>query len=132
MKFSSAIIKKAHEMAREIKKEYVEVDYKVQFGLCLSYLLSQKEEEEKEDKKATWKDVEKACEEAVEDLGMTNFYVNEWKKYDKVRYYIELRYYRKGRCKERIACGYWDEINSEYVSYNKSKDQYDVLEKEWV
>ncbi|WP_053293651.1 hypothetical protein [Clostridium botulinum] len=40
MKFNSTIIKKAHQMTKEIKKEYSEVDYKVQFGLCLSYLLS--------------------------------------------------------------------------------------------
>ncbi|NFV48385.1 hypothetical protein FDJ70_12180 [Clostridium botulinum] len=119
-------------MAREIKKEYPEVDYKVQFGLCLSYLLSEKKEEEKKDKKATWKDVEKSCEEAVEDLGMTDFYVNEWKKYDKVRYYIELRYYRKGKCKERVSCGYWDDITEEYVPENRYKRQYDVLNKEYV
>lgn len=39
MKFTAEIIKKAHAMTREIKKEYVDVDYRVQFGLCLSYLL---------------------------------------------------------------------------------------------
>ena len=36
--------KRAHEMAKEIKKEYPEVDYRAQFGLCLSYLLNNKEE----------------------------------------------------------------------------------------
>ena len=36
--------KRAHEMAKEIKKEYPEVDYRLQFGLCLSYLLNNKEE----------------------------------------------------------------------------------------
>lgn len=39
MKFNSEVIKKAHAMTKEIKKEYIDVDYKVQFGLCLSYLL---------------------------------------------------------------------------------------------
>lgn len=34
-------------MARKIKKEYPEVDYKVQFGLCLSYLLKNKEGDNK-------------------------------------------------------------------------------------
>lgn len=29
---------KAHKMTKEIKKEYAEVDYKFQLGLCLSYL----------------------------------------------------------------------------------------------
>lgn len=47
MKFNSEIIKKAHQMAKEIKREFTNVDYRVQFGLCLSYLISN----EKEDKK---------------------------------------------------------------------------------
>lgn len=42
MKFNKEIIKKAHEMTKEIKKEYLDVDYKTQFGLCLSFLLSEK------------------------------------------------------------------------------------------
>ncbi len=29
---------KAHEMTREIKNEYPEIDYKFQLGLCLAYL----------------------------------------------------------------------------------------------
>ncbi|WP_039242693.1 hypothetical protein [Clostridium botulinum] len=128
MKFNREVIKKAHEMAREIKKEYPEVDYKTQFGLCLSYLLSEKEE----DKKPTWEDVEKACEEAVYDLNMTDYYVNNWQKGDKDRSYIELRFYRKGRCKTRIACGYWDNVTDEYVPESRYKRQYDVLNKEYV
>lgn len=43
MKFNKEIIKKAHEMTKEIKKEYSDVDYKTQFGLCLSFLLSEEE-----------------------------------------------------------------------------------------
>ena len=42
------MFKKAHAMAREIKREYPEVDYRTQFGICLSYLLNNKEEEEME------------------------------------------------------------------------------------
>ena len=33
------LMKKAHEITREIKAEYPEVDYKFQLGLCLSYLM---------------------------------------------------------------------------------------------
>ena len=84
MKFNKEIIKKAHEMTKEIKKEYSEVDYKTQFGLCLSFLLSE-EIEKAEEKQPTWEEVEKGCEEAVEDFGMTNFYVNKWEKGDKIR-----------------------------------------------
>lgn len=41
------IFVEAHKMTKEIVKEY-EVNYQVQFGLCLSYLLEEKEEEELE------------------------------------------------------------------------------------
>ena len=34
---------KAHEMTKEIKREYPEVDYKFQLGLCLAYLQSEGE-----------------------------------------------------------------------------------------
>lgn len=40
----SNLFKAAHKMAKEIKNQYKEVDYKVQFGLCLSYLLQNKGE----------------------------------------------------------------------------------------
>jgi len=32
-------------MTREIKRQYQEVDYRAQFGLCLSYLLKNRKEE---------------------------------------------------------------------------------------
>ena len=32
------LMKKAHQMTREIVEKYNDVDYRVQFGLCLSYL----------------------------------------------------------------------------------------------
>lgn len=38
--------KRAHEMTREIKREYPEVDYRTQFGICVSYLLNNEEEKE--------------------------------------------------------------------------------------
>lgn len=36
---------KAHKMAKEIKNEYPEVDYKFQLGLCLTYLHQEGEKE---------------------------------------------------------------------------------------
>jgi len=36
--------KAAHEMAREIKAQYTDVNYSFQFSLCLKYLTSKKEE----------------------------------------------------------------------------------------
>lgn len=44
------LMKKAHQMTKEIKAQYPEVDYKFQFGLCLSFLIN-KEETEMEEKK---------------------------------------------------------------------------------
>lgn len=38
------IFKKVHEMTRKIKREYPEVDYRTQFGICLSCLLKNKKE----------------------------------------------------------------------------------------
>lgn len=42
---------KAHEMAKEIKREYPEVDYKFQLGLCLAYLHEEGENEMKVEEK---------------------------------------------------------------------------------
>lgn len=125
--FNSKIVKEAHKMTRKIIAEYPEVDYRTQFGLCLSYLLNKEEE-----KVVTWETIVTACENAVEDLGMTDYYVNEWKKGGHDRTYIEFRWYRKGRCKQVIKAGYWDNIKEEYVPYSKYVKQYDVLNKKYV
>lgn len=37
---NSNLVKAAHKMAKEIKSQYPEVNYSLQFGLCLSYLLN--------------------------------------------------------------------------------------------
>lgn len=44
MKFSKELMKKAHDLTKEIKAEFPGVDYKFQFGICLKYLLSNKED----------------------------------------------------------------------------------------
>ena len=36
------LMKKAHEMTKEIKEQYPEVDYQAQLGLCLSFLAQEK------------------------------------------------------------------------------------------
>lgn len=38
------LMSKAHELTREIIKEFPEVDYKTQLGICISYLHNNKEE----------------------------------------------------------------------------------------
>lgn len=42
------IMKEAHKLTKEIKKEYPEVDYKFQLGLCISYLSKNEMEEDVE------------------------------------------------------------------------------------
>ena len=39
------LMKKAHEMAKEIKEQYPEVDYQAQLGLCLSFLAQEGKKE---------------------------------------------------------------------------------------
>lgn len=39
------IMKEAHRMTKEIKKEYPEVDYQAQLGICLSFLYNEEETE---------------------------------------------------------------------------------------
>jgi hypothetical protein len=46
-KMKKNLMKKAHEMAKEIKEQYPEVDYQAQLGLCLSFLAQEGEQEMK-------------------------------------------------------------------------------------
>ena len=39
------IMKEAHKLTKEIKKEYPEVDYRFQLGLCISYLYENEKKE---------------------------------------------------------------------------------------
>ena len=44
--FNSEMIKEAHQMTKDIKKEYKEVDYKTQFGLCMQMLIEDAQKKE--------------------------------------------------------------------------------------
>ncbi|EOU1110495.1 hypothetical protein ABVP48_001935 [Clostridium perfringens] len=46
MKDMSLVMKEAHRLTKEIKKEFPEVDYKAQLGICMSYLLNGEGENE--------------------------------------------------------------------------------------
>lgn len=46
MKDMSLVMKKAHRLTKEIKKEFPNVDYKFQLGICMSYLLNGEGENE--------------------------------------------------------------------------------------
>lgn len=102
------IFVKAHEMTREIVKE-TGVNYRAQFGICLSFLYKEKEEV------VTIETVEKKAEEYC-DTYQNDWYAkvsfNNWIKYGYNRTYIEIAEYRKGTRK----CGYWDNVKNEYVA----------------
>lgn len=42
---NAKLMKEAHKMAKEIKREYPSVDYKFQLGLCIKYLLKESKKE---------------------------------------------------------------------------------------
>lgn len=52
------LLKEAHKMTKEIKKEYPEVDYKAQLGICISYLANKKEVRQMAELEGTEKQVE--------------------------------------------------------------------------
>lgn len=111
------VMKRAHEMAKEIKREYPEVDYQAQLGICLSYLYNEEKEEV-----VTIETVEKKAEEYC-DTYQNGWYakvnVNRWAKYGYDRTYIEIAQFRKGAFRSVIKCGYWDNIKYIYVVAGK-------------
>lgn len=74
MKDMGLIMREAHKMAKEIKNEYPEVDYKFQLGLCISYLLNERVEEKMELKEL--KGTEK-LERVLEILKENNKYISK-------------------------------------------------------
>lgn len=51
------LMKKAHQMTKEIVEKYGDVDYKTQLGLCLSFLSEDKEEEKMVELKGSEKQI---------------------------------------------------------------------------
>ena len=93
------LFKKAHEMTREMKEKYPEVDYQAQFGLCISFLLEEKEEEEM-DNTITFNEIKKMAEEEGIEAVL-------WEKYNLTKIYFN--YYTGS-------------------GYRKSKGQFDIQE----
>lgn len=108
------IMKEAHRLTKEIKKEFPEVDYKTQLGICLSYLYSQEE--------VTWDTIEKAADKYCEDYTdewYANWSCNNWVKGSYNRTYVTIRVYKKGTLRKEIKCGYWDNTKEEYVAFDR-------------
>lgn len=71
------IFKEAHRMTREMVEKYG-VDYQAQFGLCLSYLLENKEEEEVKELKGTEKQVKWAEDIREDQMESYNRFKERW------------------------------------------------------
>lgn len=87
------LFKEAHKLTKEMVEKYGDVDYQVQFGLFVSFLI----EEEKGMKLETKEDVKNLIKknmDAVEterNFEITSFEMNEWKNYGKHRVYINIQ-----------------------------------------
>ncbi|MHB7981125.1 hypothetical protein CF067_16480 [Clostridium sporogenes] len=88
------LFKEAHELTKEIKKEFPEVDYKVQFAICLSYLQKMKGDNKVveligSEKQIKWaKDIKKELIKEVEEYkerfnDAENFRINYLNRYKK-------------------------------------------------
>lgn len=94
---------KAHQETKEIKKEYPEVNYRIQFGICLSNIMTKKELSKEEL-------IEMIIEEETyEESFSKKSYFNQakvWSKYGKERLYIPRNAYEQA--------GYVDLKSGEY------------------
>mgnify|MGYP000523958521 CR=1 FL=1 len=106
---------KAHEMTREIVKE-TGVNYRVQFGICLSFLYEIK----KEGMKMTIEEVIKKVEAIDFDYkGDTRVRAYRWKKHGYDRLYVN----HIDR-KRRYTYGYFEVSNNKVVSFVKIIDKF--------
>ena len=103
MKNMGKIMKEAHRLTREIKGEFPEVDYKTQLGICISYLLAEKEDLKVETERIEElkKELNIAEDEAKQLVQVEKHYQSEyardgkvgfniWEGYGKRRAYITL------------------------------------------
>lgn len=66
------LFKEAHKIAREIKEKYNDVDYKVQFSLCLSFLIEKKGDIKMKELKGSEKQIIWANDIRADILNLTN------------------------------------------------------------
>ena len=125
-KITSELMREAHKLTKEIVKEFPGTDYKVQLGICISYLLEEVEVEEKLTKEAVIKQLDKVAYE--NDMYS---YATNWVKGEHNRTYFKLTWYTGNRHrskKHEKQCGYWDNNTNEYCLENRYVKQYDVFE----
>jgi len=79
------LFKEAHKLTKEIKAEYPNVDYKAQFAICLSYLLSNGEGDYKVET-ITIKEIKEMVKEASKTKSIDE--VNYWERGSVKRLYF--------------------------------------------
>lgn len=116
------VMKEAHKLTKEIKREYPNVDYKAQLGICISYLMegdniSKRAEEIKAELGVT--EEEAVLLETVEKHFLVEYGRNEkilmnlWENYGKKRVYIKCRWRSK-----YADTGVYFDLNNKYL-YDK-------------
>ncbi|ABG87889.1 hypothetical protein [Clostridium perfringens] len=85
MKDMSLVMKEAHKMTKEIKKEFPEVDYKFQLGICMSYLLNRKGENEMVELQGSEKQVKWALSIREKTISTINEAINFLEEGQQVR-----------------------------------------------
>ncbi|MDM0973234.1 hypothetical protein QTI91_13565 [Clostridium perfringens] len=85
MKDMSLIMKEAHRLTKEIKKEFPNVDYKFQLGICMSYLLNGKGENEMVELQGSEKQVKWALSIREKTISTINEAINFLEEGQQVR-----------------------------------------------
>lgn len=142
MKLTSEVIKKAHKLTKEIKTQYPEVDYKAQLGICLSFLLSEKEGvKEVVNLKGTEKQMAWASSIREEKLSELDNLINSFKSVEKIanstsctRVINKIEGYKKV-LESKESCNFWISIkerkfNNQYaISQNMSNKALNNVEQ---
>lgn len=85
MKDMSLVMKEAHRLTKEIKKEFPEVDYKFQLGICMSYLLNGEGENEMVELQGSEKQVKWALSIREKTISTINEAINFLEEGQQVR-----------------------------------------------
>lgn len=117
------IMKEAHKLTKEIKKEYPEVNYMAQLGICIAYLSKgeeievseraieiQKELNVTEEESKKLEEVEKYYQE--KENGTSNLEMNLWEKGSIRRVYVKCSW----RCKNQNSKGNYFDLTNNWLS----------------
>lgn len=85
MKDMSLVMKEAHRLTKEIKKEFPNVDYKFQLGICMSYLLNGEGENEMVELQGSEKQVKWALSIREKTISTINEAINFLEEGQQVR-----------------------------------------------